>query len=154
MTHARQQIREAVATILSRSPVAWKTVLKQRKEPDRVLWPYLMVFAESDQSQPTTVSDPCVYGRELTLTVAGMLRLPGTGDTYTIEDKFDAMSVEIETKLTQSALRAEVPQVQSLSLASTSLEVVEEDEGIYHGEVITSWRIGYSTEEGSPETLI
>jgi hypothetical protein len=154
MTHARQQIREAVATILSGQPIAWQSVTETRIASTRQIWPYLMVFAESDQSNPTTVSDPCVYGRELTLTVAGMLRLPGTGDTYTIEDKMDAVAAEIETKLTQSALRAEVPQVQSLSLASTSLEVVEEDEGIYHGEVITSWRIGYSTLEGVPETLL
>ena len=152
--HARQQIREAVAAILSRQPIAWKLVTETRIASTRQIWPYLMVFSEGESAQPTTVSNPCVYGRELTITVAGMLRLPGTGDTYTIEDRIDECAAEIETKLTQSALRAEVAQVQSLSLVSTSFEFPEEDDGNYHAEVITSWRIGYSTLEGIPGTLI
>jgi hypothetical protein len=115
-----------------------------------------MVFAESESAQAGTVNDPCDYERNLTLIVTGMLRLPGNGDTYTIEDRMDECAAEIEAKLTQSALRAEVAQVQSLELVSTGLEVIVEDfeNGVNHGEVITSWRIGYSTEEGSPETLI
>jgi hypothetical protein len=90
----------------------------------------------------------------MVLSVAGMLRLPGTGDTYTIEDKMDEVAAEIETKLTQSALREEVMQVGSLALVSTSMEVIIEEDGVDHAEVITSWRVGYSTLEGSPETLI
>jgi hypothetical protein len=113
-----------------------------------------MVFAESDSSDPTTVSDPCVYGRELSISIVGMLRLPGTGDTYTVEDRMDEVSAEIETKLTQSALRDSVPQVQSLSLVSTVMEVIEDGEGNYHAEVTTSWRVGYSTLEGSPGSLL
>lgn len=154
--HARQKIREAVATILSRNPVAWVSVTESRIPPTRQLWPYLMVFAESETSDQSTVNNPCIYSREVTLTVSGMLRLPGTGDTYTIEDRMDECAAEIETKLNQSTLRAEVPQVQSLSLVSTNMEVVIEDfeGGINHGEVITSWRIGYSTLEGFPDTLL
>lgn len=109
-----------------------------------------MVFVIDEQSSPSTVDDPARYGREMTLSIAGMLRLPGTGDTYTIEDKMDGVAAEIETKLTQSALRTEISQVQSISLANTSMEVVLEDDGIDHAEVILSWRINYSTLEGFP----
>jgi hypothetical protein len=112
-----------------------------------------MVFAESDTSDPQTVSDPCVYGRELSISVIGMLRLPGTGDKETVEDRMDEVSAEIETKLTQSALRDSVPQVQSLSLVSTVMEVIESEEG-YHAEVTLSWRVGYSTLESSPDSLL
>jgi hypothetical protein len=154
MTHARQQIREAVKTILSREPIAWGSVIGSRIASTMQRWPYLMIFAESEQIEAATVTDPCVYERQMTLSVAGMLRLPGTGDTYTIEDKMDEVAAEIETKLTQSALRAEVLQVQSVELAGTSMEVVIEVDGVDHAEVILSWRIGYSTLEGSPETLI
>lgn len=152
--HARQKIREAVAAVLSRNPVAWKSVTESRIASTRQIWPYLMVFAESEQSGQTTIGDPCVYGRDLTISVAGMLKLPGTGDTYTIEDKMDAVAAEIETKLTQSALRAEIPQVQSLSLINTSMDVILEDDGIDHADVILSWRVGYSTLEGFPDSLI
>lgn len=152
--HARQQIREAVASILSRNPIAWKSVVESRIASSRVIWPYLMVFAETDSSDPTTVSDPCVYGRELSIAIVGMLRLPGTGDTYTIEDKMDALSAEIETKLTRSVLRDSVPSIQSLTLSSTSMEVIEDEEGKYHAEVRLDWRIGYSTLEGIPGSLL
>ena len=154
MTHARQQIREAVARLLAANPIAWKSVTESRIASTRQIWPYLMVFAESDFAEQSTVNDPCIYSREVTISVAGMLKLPGTGDTYTIEDRMDECAAEIETKLTQSALRAELSQVQTLALVSTSMEVILEDDGIDHAEVILQWRIGYSTEEGSPETLI
>ncbi len=152
--HARKQVREAVATILSRNPVAWKSVTESRIASTRQNWPYLMVFAESEQSEQTSVNNPCAYGRDMTLSVAGMLKLPGTGDTYTIEDKMDTLAAEIETKLTQTALRAVVPSVLSISLVSTSMEVILEDDGIDHAEVILSYRINYATLEGSPGTLI
>lgn len=150
MKHARQRIREAVAKILSRNSVTWKSVTESRIASTRQIWPYLMVFVTDEQSSPSTVDEPTRYGREMTLSVAGMLRLPGTGDTYTIEDKMDEVAAEIETKLTQAALRAEVSQVQTLSLANTSMEVILEDDGIDHAEVILSWRINYSTLEGFP----
>ncbi|SEN70941.1 hypothetical protein SAMN05216404_106153 [Nitrosospira multiformis] len=152
MTHARQQIREAVAAVLSRNPVPWKTVTKTRIPATMQIWPYLMVFAESESSSQLTVNDPCVYEREVTITVAGMLKLPT--NTSIIEDKMDECAAEIEQKLTQSTLRNELQQIQSLTLISTSMEVVQEEDGIDHGEVITSWRISYSTLEGSPDTLI
>src|SRR5688500_12012197 len=150
--HTRQQIREAVATVLSRTPLAWNSVTQPRVPSTRQIWPYLMVFAESEASSQSTVNDPCVYERELIITVAGMLKMPT--DTSIIEDKIDEVAAEIEQKLTQSALRAELQQIQSLTLVSTSMEVVQEEDGIDHGEVITSWRISYSTLEGSPEVLI
>lgn len=151
--HARQTIREAVATVLSSSPVAWGSVIESRIASTRVIWPYLMVFAESEQAE-ATFTNPASYMRDLTVTVAGMLRLPGTGDTQTIEDKMDDVAAEIETKLTQTTLRAEVQQIQSLSLTNTSMEVVEEEDGTMHAEVILSWRISYSTLEGSPGSLL
>lgn len=150
--HARQQIREAVATVLSRGSVSWKSVTQTRIPSNRQIWPYLMVFAESEVSSQSTVNDPCIYEREVTITVAGMLKMPT--DTSIIEDRMDECAAEIEQKLTQSALRGELQQIQSLTLISTSMEVVQEEDGIDHGEVITSWRIGYSTLEGSPDTLI
>ena len=113
-----------------------------------------MVFSESEQSDPSVVNNPCIYDRRMTLTVAGMLRLPGSGDTYTIEDEMDAVALEIETKLTQTALRATVPQIHSMFLKNTSMDVVIEESSIDHAEIIMSYEINYATLEGSPGTLI
>ncbi len=155
--HARQTIREAVATILSSTPVAWKTVVEQRVNPDRVIWPYVKVFVESETSGATTVNSPSVYERELTLSVVGMLRLPGTGDKESIEDRMDEVSAEIETKLTQDTIRERVI-VGSFELINTSMTIIETemDSGQFmeYAEVALSFRIGYSTLEGSPGSLL
>lgn len=152
MTHARQQIREAVARLLARNPVAWASVTESRIASTRQIWPYLMVFAEGELVEQSTVNDPCIYDRTVTINVAGMLKLPGTGDTYTIEDRMDECAAEIETKLTQSALRDEV-QIGNLALINTSMEVILEEDGIDHAEVILSYQISYTTQEGSPDSF-
>lgn len=156
MTHARGQIRGAVAAILSRNPVAWGQVFKSRVDSKRQVWPYLKVYFASEDADPSTVTDPCIYDNRPVLTVEGMLLLPGTGDTQSIEDKMEAVDAEIKTKLTQSALRQLIPQVQSFAYFNATFDVVYEDfeGGVDHAEVITSWRIGYSTLEGFPATLL
>jgi hypothetical protein len=116
-----------------------------------------MVFVESETSQAATVNDPCNYERELILSVVGMLRLPGTGDKESIEDRMDEVSAEIETKLTQDTLRSKI-MVGSLEMLSSGMAVIEgegEDGRLtYHAEITLSFRIGYSTLEGSPDSLI
>ena len=154
MSHARQTIREGVATILSANPVSWKSVTETRIPSSRQIWPYLMVFTESDQSTAATVTTPCVYTREVILHVGGMLRLPGTGDTYTAEDKMDSVAAEIETTLTQTTLRAAVSGVESLELQRTTMEIVIEEDGIDHAEVVLTFKIAYATLEGLPEAFL
>ena len=153
MTHARKQIRDAVQKVLKVSK-KWKLVTGTRLPSDRNLWPYLMVFAISEESEADSVSDPSTYLRDVSISVAAILRLPGTGDTIAIEDKMDETAEEIESKLTQSALRTELQAIQTISLTGTSLEVVIEEDGVDHAEVILTWQIGYSTLEGAPSTLI
>jgi len=153
MTHARQKIREAIARLLAANPVAWKSVTESRIASTRQIWPYLMVFADGELSEQIDATDPGVYDRTVTINVAGMLKLPGTGDTYTIEDRMDECAAEIETRLTQSALRAEV-QIGTMALTSTGMEVILEDDGIDHAEVILSYQISYTTQEGLPGSFI
>lgn len=154
MSHGRKEIRSAIATILRATPTAWKSVAESRIESQRQIWPYLMVFAESETSEADVVNNPSIYGRTVNITVAGMLRLPGTGDTITIEDSMDTMAAEIETKLTQTTLRASVTTLKSLELVSSSMAVIIEEDGINHAELNMTWRVIYWTTEGLPETLI
>jgi hypothetical protein len=154
MTHARQQIREAVATILSRSPIAWKTVLKQRKEPDRVLWPYLMVHTPSDDPVAASVNSSSVQLFACDLLIEGRLRLPGNGDMATIEEQFDAMGTEIQTKLTFPALLAQIPGIKSLSPPRTNTDVLPDEDDVYFGQIVLSYTVGYAILEGIPGTLI
>lgn len=154
MAHTRQTIREAVATILKATPTNWAVVSESRIQSPRQIWPYLMVFAESEDSDNSVVNMGGIYSRNLIVSVVGLLRLPGTGDTQTIEDRMDTMAAEIETKLTRTALAATVPAVKGLSLIASRMDVILEEDGIDHAELNLTWRVNYYTAEGSPETLI
>ena len=86
--------------------------------------------------------------------------MPGTGDgsgnMETVEDRMDALSAEVETKLTDATLKASLAKVQTLALQSTSMEIVinDEDGTISHAAVTQVWGVTYATTEGLPETLI
>lgn len=158
--HARQTIREAIATILRTSPTNWVSVLETRVVPSRQIWPFLMVHPTDEQESPILIHPSNIYDRTLNISIIGMLKMPGTGDgtgnTETIEDRMDAVAAEIETKLTNTTLRASVSLVKELYLVNTSMDVVtnEEDGSISHATLTQSWTVRYHTAEGSPETLI
>lgn len=154
MSHARKTIRNAVATILKTSPSNWSSVAESRIQSTRQQWPYLMVFADSETSEAVTMTLPMPYERDVTISIVGLLRLPGTGDTYTIEDKMDAVAAEIETKLTTATLRAAVSKVQSVMLVASKMDVILEEDGIDHAELNQTWQVSYSTLEGLPESFI
>jgi hypothetical protein len=156
MSHTRQQVREAITTLLNASTHSkWTRAYETRIPSTRQNWPYLMVFCPSDTSIKETIHPTSIYSRDTTVNVIGMLRLPGSGDTQTIEDKMDAMAADIETRLTYAALNAALPKVQNLSLDSSSFDVVVTEEGeISHAELTMVWRVGYSHDEGAPETFI
>lgn len=154
MSHGRKTIRSAIATILATTPSAWSQVIETRIQSPRQIWPYLMVFAESEDSDDSVVDLGGIYSRNLLVSVVGLLRLPGTGDTQTIEDKMDTMAAEIETKLTYTALKTTVSAVQGLTLIASRMDVILEEDGVDHAELNLTWRVNYYTAEGSPETLI
>lgn len=154
MSHGRKTIRSAIAAILATTPTAWSQIVQTRIQSQRQIWPYLMVFAESESSDDSVVDLGGIYDRSLLVSVVGLLKLPGTGDTQTIEDKMDTMAAEIETKLTHTSLMASVSAVHGISLIATSMDVIIEEDGIDHAELNLTWRVNYYTAEGSPETLI
>jgi hypothetical protein len=151
--HARKQIRDAVATLLNASPVNWQLVTPSRIASSRQVWPYLMVFADGETSEPITVTEPMVSQRSLSVAVVGMLRLPGTGDTQTVEDRMDALAEEVETKLTTAAVRGLIA-INSCSLVSTVMDVFIEEESVDHAEIKLVYNIVYTTLDGAPSALI
>jgi hypothetical protein len=157
MSHVRKTIRDAVITLLNASTHAKWTLAYPTRIPlhRQQPWDYIMVYPSEEPVQAELIHSPNVYTREMTLNVIGMLRMPGNTDTQTIEDKMDAMAVDIETRLTYAALSAAVAGVESFYLVSTAMDViVTEDDKVDHAELSTVWRVGYSTAEGAPETFI
>lgn len=157
MSHVRQTVREAVATLLNASTHSNWTFAYETRIPTarQQQWDFILVYPATEAVQAELIHAPNIYTREMTLNVVGMLRLPGSGDTQTIEDKMDAMSVDIETRLTYAALVAAVSGVESFYLESTSMDVIVTEEGAPdHAELSMVWKIGYSTAEGAPSTFI
>lgn len=160
MAHARQTIREAIATILATTPTNWASVLQTRMVTPRQIWPFLMVYAVEEQSEQMLIHPGGIYDRSATIHVVGMLKMPGTGDgtgnMETVEDRMDALAAEVETKLTKASLKALVAKVHTLALQSTGMEIVvnDEDGSISHAAVTQVWNVTYATTEGLPEVLI
>jgi hypothetical protein len=153
--HARQQIREAVATLLKATPVTWGAVFETRLPTSRAVMPFLMVFSDGESSEAVSDNNPGIYQRDLSLIIAGRLRLPGNNDTETVEDRMDALAAEVETKLTFTALLATLTQLKALRLVSTEMVVVTSDDGApQHAEVTLAFVAQYFTQEGTPSTLM
>ena len=155
MAHARQQIREQIATLLKVSPVSYKAVFETRIPPSRAVMPFLLVFASDESSTQMLIHPTGMYDRSVNINVVGALKMPGTGNgtsnTQTVEDLMDAMSVEIETKLKASV----VTKAKTIALQSTSMEVIisEADGTVSHAELTQTWVCTYDTVEGLPEVL-
>lgn len=155
MTHARQQVREAAATLLKVSPTTWGQVFETRIPSTRAVLPYLLIFSDGETSEAISPNSAGIYLRDLTLLVAGRLRLPGNNDTETVEDRMDALADEVETKLSFAALLAAVPQIKGLRLTGTEMIVVtNEQDAPQYAEVTLSFVARYATAEGTPGTLI
>ncbi len=158
--HARQTVREAIASLLAATPSNWSTVLQTRLVTQRQVWPFLMVYVTDESVDSMLIHPTSIYDRTAQVNVVGMLRMPGmgngTGDSETVEDRMDAMAAEIETKLTAATLTASVNKVKTVALQSSSMEIVvnEEDGTVSHAVLTQIWQVSYVTAEGSPETLV
>jgi len=160
MAHARQQVREAIATLLATTPTNWSMVLQTRLVTPRQVWPFLMVYVTDESAEQMLIHPSGIYDRSAQLNIVGMLKMPGmgngTGDSETVEDRMDAMAAEIETKLTLSTVQAALAKVKTISLQTSGMEIVinEDDGSVSHAVLTQVWAVTYDTVEGSPETLI
>ncbi len=155
--HIRKQVRDAVATILDTgTPTNWvKPVEKTRIPSPRQKWPFLMVYSTGEGDEAISPLNPAIYLRTIGISVVGMLRLPGSGDTISIEDKMDALALEVESKLTFNALESTLSGVQTLLMQGTELDVVvSEDGAIDHAEVIINFEITCASAEDAPATIL
>lgn len=158
MSHSRQRIREAIAGLLDAgAPVTWTCVEESRVPSRRQIWPYLMLYSDGEASGPVSDVDASVIERDVSIIIVGMLRLPGTGDTQTIEDKMDTMAAEIETRLAFATLQAVsgMTELKSIFLNSTEITLIAtDDDTIDHAELTMSWTARYYTFDALPEVLI
>jgi len=152
--HAREQVRAAVLALLNTSPVAYRRAYSTRIAPQTQVWPYVMMWTESEAITERTIHPGAIMVREMNLTVEGRVQLPQR-ETEELETRMDDVAMEIENKLTMTALQTALSTVDSISLVDTRMELaVDQDDVPSFGAVVLNYIISYATIDGLPETLI
>ena len=154
MAHARQQIREAVGTLLRANPANWGAVFETRIIPSRDIPKYLLVFVDNEIVTTETIHSTAPQMRDISVTILGHTRIVDGNDDY--EDWLDAVGAEIESTLTHSALNTALSnKATSSGLVSSEFSIVEDDENNRtYAEIALNWRVRVMTLEGDSETLI
>jgi hypothetical protein len=138
MSHARQQIREACAALVTGLTTTGSRVFQSRMRPqgDAGL-PCLLVTTNDEEIQPGTIGN--IYARSLALVIRGFAK-----GGATLDDTLDQVAVEVETVMA-SYTRATLDK----------LEVDFEDElDKPVGSIAMTYRITYFTAAGTPGTMI
>jgi hypothetical protein len=152
--HARTQIRRAAAELLKPEVgVAWALVWQSRIDYPRELWNYLKIYTDREETQRITVNSPAARERSVSLNVVAMIRVSNNFEE--VEDRMDDLAVQIETLLTEDAMRAAWSMIVSVDLQSSAMDVMlNADEKIDHAELTLGFIVKYRTLDGAPESLI
>jgi hypothetical protein len=153
MSHVREQVRGAVVTLLNTSPTAYRRAYNARIPPMQQVWPYLMVWVESEAIPGGTIHPSKIQERSMTLVIEARVQLPQR-ETEELENQMDDVAAEIETKLTLTTIQTVLPKIGSFDLTDTRIELaVDQEENPSYGAVVMNYIISYSTIEGIPGTL-
>ncbi len=145
MTHARQQIREAVATALTGLTTTGSKVYQSRMLPqgDAGL-PCLLITTASEEIDGTVQAHQL---RDLTIVVRGYARAVAN-----LDDTLDVICAEVETALqTAGTLGGKVPGGLMLQRIETDLDdALDKPAGV----VEMQFKAGYFTSAGIPGAFV
>lgn len=137
MSHARTQIRESIATLVTGLATTGSRVFQSRMRPqDEASLPCLLVTT-NDESIDQSIGD--TQTRALSVTVRGFAM------GATVDDTLDQIALEVETALADH-YRASLDR----------LEVDFEDDGLQKpvGSITLNYRYQYFTAAGNPAVMI
>lgn len=149
MTHARQSIREAAATLLTGLTTTGSRV-HQSRLPYATLGdgelPALLVTTENESVADRTITAAAVLQRELDLIVSGLAK-----PSANLDDSLDTIAAEVEAALGES-----------LTVSTSKLSVLLQDIKVAIdsslerdvGRIDLAFRVIYFTAAGAPGTLL
>lgn len=147
MTHAREQIRDAVKAAVTGLPSTGNRVFASRVHPinDNEL-PCLLVFTRMESSAPLTIGFPRRMERTLAVLVEGYVKM-----TTGYDDKLDMIASEVEEAVqNDSSLSA---LVKDMFFAGCEIKLVGEAEKPV-ALISMEFTARYHTRENDPETII
>ena len=138
MSHARQQIREACAALVTGLTTTGSRVFQSRMRPQiSANLPCLLVTTNDEEITPGTIGT--IYERSLLLSVRGFAM-----GSATLDDTLDQIATEVETAMF-GYYRANL----------TAIEIGFDDEMEKPvGSIDLRYRVTYHTAAGDPGTLI
>jgi len=150
MSHARQQIREAVAALLTGLATSGPRVYQERTRPlDAADLPGLVITTDEERINDETVAFPPTQMRELTVTVTAVARA-----TSALDDTLDTMVAEVEAALYASvAANTLSSKVKAMALESIAVGL---DDSLDKpaGRAVMTWRTVFHTTAGVPATFV
>lgn len=143
MSHARQQIREAVATLVTGLTTTGSNVFQSRVYRLQASeLPALLVYTNTETVERSHMTSGLV--RELTLRVEGIAKALAN-----IDDTLDTIGAEVE-----AALGGQEPAgVEDLVLQSADVTINGEGEQQV-GAIVMDYLVRYRTNEAAPETIL
>ena len=143
MSHARQQIREAVATLVTGLTTTGSNVFQSRVYRLQASeLPALLVYTNSETVERSHMTTGLV--RELTLRVEGIAKALAN-----IDDTLDTIGAEVE-----AALGGQEPAgVEDLVLQSADVTINGEGEQQV-GAIVMDFLVRYRTDQADPETIL
>ena len=143
MSHARQQIREAVATLVTGLTTTGSNVFQSRVYHLQASeLPALLVYTNSETVERSHMTTGLV--RELTLRVEGIAKALAD-----IDDTLDTIGAEVE-----AALGGQEPAgVEDLVLQSADVTINGEGEQQV-GAIVMDFLVRYRTDQADPETIL
>ena len=146
MSHVRQQIREAAATLLTGLTTTGARVYQSRiytlRDPDL---PCLLISTDDEQVVSTGIAINAIQDRSLKLTVRCVSKLVSN-----LDDLLDTMLAEVETALGNQELGG---KCENIILESITVEMNDELEKPV-GIATATFNVSYFTATGSPSTAL
>lgn len=150
--HVRQQLREAMATVLDGSVAGlWNYVFETRVKPSRDIYNFLLIYWDTETVSIEGIHPTRLEQREVSINIDAYLK---PTDDEKVEDDADAIATELETLLTFTALNAALGnKLKDIQLVASSLSL-QTDENDRTAMVLSlEWLIRIFTIQGQPETL-
>jgi hypothetical protein len=146
MSHVRQQIREAAATLLTGLTTTAARVYQSRiytlRDTDL---PCLLINADDEQDVTLGLNEYAAQERSLQLSIRCVSK-----QVADLDDKLDTMLAEVETALGNQTLGGKAKTLQLESIAIEMSDELEKPVGI----ATAVFRITYYTATGTPGTSL
>lgn len=149
--HVRQRILETIKDILTPAD-RWRRVFLSTQPPARDVFPYLLVYDESESSENILIHPTPIQQREVAIAIRGYIQTQDSEQALKIRNE---VATEIEEKLTHSALNAELSgSVKGLEYTGSFYEEVEDEEERISSTIALNFTVQIHTAEGSPELFV